>query len=327
MSRCPPLSHSRAETYAPGADSKHKVIFSRVNTSDNNFSRSNTYDSTRRSFRYSDGGVEYKGMEEYDDTDKLSVYNTIDESKASVTETDSGFSFDCIGDENRWNFLCFCVGVSLSTAPVISTLFWAPVLLDHRYAGIGNGCFFVVYAITSLCIAKSIINILGCTKTFIVCHIGNLFYCICFMVEFTVLLKKLDIDMSTNGSFYPLVACIGGFSQSLMWTAHVKYFNRCAQLMLKSMNVLDIENLNRSLASTFAFIYFISLCLVFLSCVLVLFRDFSANQLLEFFGPTYLITVVTSFYCLYRLDDMGDKGNSWSNSQFRRGLLEMITGI
>lgn len=267
----------------------------------------------------------YYGMGE-SDTGNMSVYNTIDDNNDKDTELNNLFSFSCKGDENRWNFLCFCVGVSLSTSPVISTLFWAPVLLDHHYAGIGNGCFFLVYAFTSLCIAKSIINILGCTRTFFLCHIGNLIYCICFMVEFTVLLEKFNIDMSTNGAFYPLVASIGGFSQSLMWTAHVKYFNRCAQLMLKSMNMLEIENLNRSLASTFAFIYFICLSLVFLSCVLVLFKDYSSNHLLAFFAPTYLTMVVTSIYCLCRLDDMGDNGGSWTSFQFRRGLLEMITG-
>lgn len=298
------------------------------------FSRSNTNESSRYSHRQSDSGgsrfsnkySDYIGREEID-TDNLSVYNDMDESKDIVIETQSGLIWQCIGDENRWNFFCFCVGVGLSTAPVFSTLFWAPVVLNHRYAGIGNGCFFLIYAFTSLCLAKSIINILGCSRTFICCHLGNIVYCVCFLVEFTVLMEKFDIHISTNGSFYPIVASVGGFSQSLMWTAHVKYFNRCAQLMLKSMTELDITNLNRSLASTFAFIYFISLCLVFFSCVLVLFNDFSSYQILAYFISLYLVAVTLSMYCLWRLDDMGDKGESWLHFQFRRGLLEMVSGM
>lgn len=320
------MNRPRSETYAPGTDSKHKVIFSRANES--NFSRTSTYDSIRQSHKYSDGGVGvgmgYSEMVD-GDTENMSVYNTVDDSK-DIINIQSGLSFQCIGDDNRWNFLYFCIGVGLSTAPVFSTLFWAPVILNHRYAGIGNGCFFFVYAFTSLCLAKSIINILGCTKTFICCHIGNILYCICFVVEFTVLLDTFGINIDTSGSFYPLVASIGGFSQSLMWTAHVKYLNRCAQLMLKSMHVMAVEDLNRSLASTFAFIYFISLSVVFLTCVLVLFNNFSAPQILAYFVSMYFVSVVISLYCLSRLDDMGDRGGSWADFQFRRGLLEMIIG-
>jgi hypothetical protein len=276
------------------------------------------------------------------DSENMSIYNTVDSNSNTCTNKEiqenisSKMTFFLfffgnqnihMENENKWNYLCFCVGICLSTAPVISTLFWAPVLLNHHYAGIGNGCFFLVYAFTSLCLAKSITQVLGCGRTFWFCHAGNLFYCLCFMIEFTVLLEKFNVDMSTNGAFYPLVASIGGFSQSLMWTAHVKYFNRSAQLMLKSMNVLDIENLNRSLASTFAFTYFTCLIMVFLISCLVLFRDFSANELLVYLVPVYLSTVVFSTYCLCRLDHMGDNGDDWANFQFRRGLLEMMYSI
>jgi len=277
----------------------------------------------------SEGGGEWL-LDGEPDSENMSVYTTVDESKdLNVESPTTSYCWNCIwiGDENRLNFLCFCVGVSLSTAPVISTIFWAPVLLNHHYAGIGNGCFFIIYAFTTLCLAKSIIQILGCTRTFWLCNMGNLIYCLSFMIEFTGFLEIFDIHLSTNGAFYPFVACIGGFSQSLMWTAHVKYFNRSAQLMLKSMNVLDIENLNRSLASTFAFIYFCCLILVFLSCCLVLFRNFSANEMLLYLIPTYLCTVMLSFICLCRLDNMGDRGDLRSSFQFRRGLLEMIKEV
>ena len=304
-------------------ESGHRVIFSRANTSENILSRNTTYDTGIGSYRNSEVNG-YGGL--YDAFDEnVSLNNTVDDSRQ--VSHDNRDKLHWFYNENRWNFFCFCVGVSLSTAPVISTLFWAPVVLDHHYAGIGNGCFFLVYAMTSICIAKSLISYLGCTRTFLYCHMGNILYCTCFLIEFTVLLEEFNIDLSTSGSVYPLVASVGGFSQSLMWTAHVKYFYRCAHLMLESMKAFEIENLNRSLASSFALIYFISLCLVFLCCVLVIYKDFTAHQLAAFFLPGLVIIVLISTFCLYRLDDMGDKGDTWENFRIKRGLLELSAGI
>jgi Na+/proline symporter len=144
------------------------------------------------------------------------------------------------------------------------------------------------------------------------------------LIKFALLQKQYDID--NNDKFYPVIASLGGFCQALMWTAQGKYFNRSVQLLLQSMNRFDIENLNRSLASTFAFVYFICLCFVFTFWVISEFYDLNSNKILEIFLPIYVVGNLISFRCLSRLDDLGDAGEAWHTFRIQSGIFQMLSG-
>lgn len=217
------------------------------------------------------------------------------------------------------NYYIFCIGFSLTAAPVVSTLIFAPPMIGHVTGGIGNGILFLTYALWSLVFAKSTVNILGSTRSFIVGLGGNFVYVVGFLLFSQGSYSAIRIG-------YPILAVVGGMAQGVMWAAQSKYFSKNVAMMVSSMDVKEVENMNRSLASKFAFIYFLCVGLVLLICTVFSFDIFHmTHEILYGLIPGYVLLTLLSLLLLSHLDSFGDVGDAWVNFKPRRGLMEMFT--
>lgn len=275
--------------------SKHKILFSRNNTSD------------------SIGML----IEQSENDDAGSDYVIPEFNSGSFNHSNSDmFAFP---DATTANYYIFCVGFSMTAAPIVSALIFAPPMIGHVTGGVGNGVLFLTYALCSLMFAKPAVNVLGCTKSFVIGLGGNFIYVVGFLIF-------------SQGSFltyrigYPLVAAVGGLAQGVMWTAQSKYFSKNVSMTVSSMDVKEIENMNRSLASKFASIYFLCVAIILLICTICAFDWIHVeSEILYGLLPAYVLLTLLALLLLSRLDTFGDVGDSWANFKPRRGFAEMIS--
>jgi hypothetical protein len=280
--------------------SKHKILFSRNNTSDSI-------------------GMLIERSNKQDDSTSISDFIVPDYPSGSFANSHSHSDWFSLPDASTTNYLIFCIGFALTAAPIASALIFAPPMIGHVTGGIGNGVLFLTYALCSLVFAKPTVNVLGSTKSFIVGLGGNFIYVVGFLVF-------SQENLLTNRIGYPLAAAVGGMAQGIMWTAQSKYFSKNVSMMVSSMDVKEIENMNRSLASKFASIYFLCVALVLLLCTIFSFNFIHIKyEILYGLIPAYVLVTLLSLLLLSRLDSFGDVGYPWSTFKPRRGFAEMIS--
>lgn len=109
----------------------------------------------------------------------------------------------------------FCLGFSIAAVPVVVALSFSATVLPHiRVSGVGNGGFFLGYALCSLSFSKSFVDTLGCKLSIFFGFVGSSIFVLSFLVAHVLLQPHVNI-------IYPIGATIGGISQAIMWTAQV----------------------------------------------------------------------------------------------------------
>lgn len=96
-------------------------------------------------------------------------------------------------------------------------------------------------------------------------------------------------------------------------------------MQVTSMTERDLEDMNRRLAEQFAIVYLRSLVIGFGICtIMLLIRSFIGHT--RYINITLLgLWLLASFYLLYTLNDLGDKGSPfWANFRIRRGFYALI---
>jgi hypothetical protein len=293
---------------------KHRIVFSRNNTYNSDYSLGTFLDNFQtipttpsRIRQYSqstgDGGGGGGGGGGGDGDGEQ-------ESIQSITHCRSGGNFNEMfnnhlnggQDISTINYILFCIAFSLTVAPIICSIIFAPAVIGDEIGALGNGCFFLCYAFFSLFFSKSIVYMLGCIKSFFLGHFGSYFYMISFIL--------FANEYYTHKSIFFISTAIGGLSQGLLWSAHSKYFSKCSQMMISSMNHKEIENMHRTLSTRFASFYFMILMGVFLTCTLVISNPAQIHQsIVSLALPVYSATQVISLMIYYFLDHYGDVGN------------------
>mmetsp|Transcript_15427 Transcript_15427/g.23270 ORF Transcript_15427/g.23270 Transcript_15427/m.23270 type:complete len:512 (-) Transcript_15427:185-1720(-) len=285
---------SASDTSQLSGHSKHRIIFSRNNTADSAALL-----------------CEKEEEQEYSDVDELR--------SNSVSFNHDPREWFKFPDASMSNYYYFCIGFSLSVSPIVATLIFAPPVIGHVAGGVGNGCLFLAYAFCSLVIAKPTVNVLGCTKSFIVGLFGNFIYVTGFL-----LFSQESFYM--NSLAYAMVAALGGVSQGIMWTAQSKYFSKNALLMVTSMDTKEVENMHRALANRFATIYFTCLLLTIILCTVIAAEPIEVHMGIVYIVlPGYVLLVALSLVFLSRLDSFGDTGEPWHTFKPRRGLFDMFS--
>jgi len=212
------------------------------------------------------------------------------------------------------DYVIFCFGFSLSVVPVVATLSFAPIIASWRTGGIGNGCFYLAYAVCSITLSKSIVNSFGCKAAIIYGQIGTVTYIAGLLISVAFIPDYTSVC-------YPFFSIIGGFFQAAMWTAQGAYFARCSQMFLTSMDFKEIEHMNRALANKFTLIYL--LCLVCGFGVLTTIVALPFNSTVGV-GPLYCVYSCVSFYLLFKVNDLGDVGDTSLSFKIRRGVYDMV---
>jgi hypothetical protein len=92
------------------------------------------------------------------------------------------------------------------------------------------------------------------------------------------------------------------------------------------MTERDIEEMNRHLAEQFAIVYLRTLIVGFALCVLVLVARLQFDWITKYVNlPLLCCWLLVSFYLLWTLNDLGDKGSSfWANFRIRRGFYALL---
>jgi hypothetical protein len=113
------------------------------------------------------------------------------------------------------DYFLFCLGFSIATVPIVVALSFSATVLSHiRVSGIGNGGFFLGYALCSLSFSKSLVDTLGCKFAIFYGFIGSSLFVLSFLTSSVLLQPHVNL-------IYPIGATIGGISQAIMWTAQV----------------------------------------------------------------------------------------------------------
>lgn len=324
----------RAESTSKYSDdysqhSKHKIIFSRNNTynsdyslgySENNLNSSNSPSNNNTtsllnnfSSSFNKNNKNNKNENENDENENNeieSIQQYKSENNEIFNENNENnksnsillFNLFIISNDNLIiNYIIFCIAFSLNITPVISTLIYAPAVIGNEIGALGNGCFYLSYAIFTLLFAKTSVYYFGCIKSFFLGQFGTLLYILSF-----ILFSK---EYILQDYIYFSGTIIGGISQGLLWTAHSKYFNKSSQMMISSMNFNEIETMHSKLSFQFTMIYFIILICQFVACTLVISNPLHiANKTFKIILPVYFILYFTSMLLLYHLDDYGDIG-------------------
>jgi hypothetical protein len=273
--------------------SKHKIIYSRNNTINSDYSGAIIPNEE-------DDSITYYCQSEHEEIGRSAriLYSDINSST---------------------NYIYFCIGFSLSSAPVISSLLYAPAVIGHENGGIGNGLFYLAYAAFSLFISKPLVTLLGCKNSFFVGLGGN----VIFLSVFTLFVKHSSMAVG----IYYAGSMVGGLAQGLLWSAHNKYFSKSCQMIVPSMDVKAIENTNRALASKFASILFLFLIVLFVASTLMAADPARLERPILIILPSFLALSLISLCFLCRLDSYGDAGESWRSFRPKRGLMDMVVAI
>jgi hypothetical protein len=112
-------------------------------------------------------------------------------------------------------YFLFCLGFSIAAVPVVVALSFSATVLPHiRVSGVGNGGFFLGYALCSLSFSKSVVDTLGCKLSIFYGFVGSSAFVLSFLIAHVLLRPHINF-------VYPIGATIGGISQAIMWTAQV----------------------------------------------------------------------------------------------------------
>lgn len=97
-------------------------------------------------------------------------------------------------------------------------------------------------------------------------------------------------------------------------------------MQVSSMSERDIEEMNRQLAEQFAIVYLRTLVVGFTICLVILVVRTELAWVTKYINiPILCIWLLVSFYLLWTLNDLGDKGSSfWNNLRLRRGFYALI---
>jgi hypothetical protein len=113
------------------------------------------------------------------------------------------------------DYFLFCLGFSIATVPIVVALSFSATVLSHiRVSGLGNGGFFLGYALCSLSFSKSLVDTLGCKFAIFYGFIGSSIFVLSFLISSALFRPHVNF-------VYPIGATIGGISQAIMWTAQV----------------------------------------------------------------------------------------------------------
>lgn len=128
------------------------------------------------------------------------------------TRTDSFYDYII----TPYEYFLFCLGFSIATVPVVVALSFSATVLPHiGVSGLGNGGFFLGYALCSLSFSKSVVDTMGCKFAIFWGFIGSSIFVLSFLITSVLFRDYIDI-------VYPIGATIGGVSQAVMWTAQVR---------------------------------------------------------------------------------------------------------
>lgn len=218
-----------------------------------------------------------------------------------------------------YEYFLFCLGFSVSCVPIVVAISFSASAISHAHiSGIGNGGFFLGYALCSLSLSKSIVDTFGCKKAILYGYLGSCTFVLSFLVASAQYRPYLYI-------VYPVGATIGGISQAIMWAAQGKYFTRVSRIQVTSMTEKDLEDMNRRLAEQFAIVYLRSLIIGFGICTIMLVIRAIFGDIRYINMAIVSIWLLVSFYLLYTINDLGDKGSSfWANFRIRRGFYALI---
>jgi hypothetical protein len=223
------------------------------------------------------------------------------------------------------NYLLFCFSFSLSCAPVICSLIYSPAVIGNEIGALGNGCFYLSYALFTLLFGKIIIYSLGCLRSFLLSHLCTFFYILSFIYYSNSDFHRHHqhhhhLQRILFYSLYFFSTSLGGMAQGLNWMAHSKYYSKSCQMLITSMNISEIEKMNRQLSFQFATIYFLILIGIFIACSLVIGNpgDISHPVWLIVI-PSYLTIFVLSGIIYSLLDNYGDIGGMSGTGEGGRG--------
>ena len=96
-------------------------------------------------------------------------------------------------------------------------------------------------------------------------------------------------------------------------------------MQVTSLTEKDLEDMNRRLAEQFAIVYLRSLIIGFGICTLMLVTRELFGEIKYLNLALLCLWLVLSFYLLYTINDLGDKGSPfWANFRIRRGFYAIL---
>jgi hypothetical protein len=174
-------------------------------------------------------GADYGGQQLRDDrTDSITTMRS-DINQILLSNASSSLPFERTMTRNNsfydyiispHEYFLFCLGFSIAAVPVVVALSFSATALPHiRVSGVGNGGFFLGYALCSLSFSKSFVDTLGCKLAIFCGFVGSSVFVLSFLIAQVLLRSHINL-------VYPIGATIGGISQAIMWTAQVFPFHR-----------------------------------------------------------------------------------------------------
>jgi hypothetical protein len=195
------------------------------------------------------------------------------------------------------DFLIFCMLFSINHGCVICCVAYASSEFGSTLSGIGNGVFYLGYALVSFFVAKPIVTMLGPKITFIVAATG---YCV-YVTGFLCALAISDAAWP----IFITACCIGGIAGGLLWPSQGRYFARNAKLYSEKSGI-PIDQANSTFAGVFAANY-LGFEMVTKVLATIIFVTTPNPATYVVFGVYTTLAILSAFLLLF-INDLGDIG-------------------